>query len=75
MAPTPAVQRLYDVCKKAFTSLGVPAESQVQSVRSILGAYMLLSLAAATTAVKNSSASGRGQVVRAFCLDQLRAVL
>jgi hypothetical protein len=36
MAPAPAVQRLYDVCKKAFTSLGVPSESQVQSVRTIL---------------------------------------
>lgn len=41
MAPAPAVQRLYDVCKKAFTSLGVPSESQVQSVRTILGAYLL----------------------------------
>lgn len=37
MASAPAVQRLYDVCKKVFTSTGVPSEAQVSNVRAVLG--------------------------------------
>ncbi|XP_024399773.1 plant cysteine oxidase 4 isoform X2 [Physcomitrium patens] len=36
MASAPAVQRLYDVCKKVFTSTGVPSEAQVANVRAVL---------------------------------------
>lgn len=37
MAAVPAVQRLYDVCKKVFTSTAVPSEAQVSNVRAVLG--------------------------------------
>ncbi|XP_024367191.1 plant cysteine oxidase 4 [Physcomitrium patens] len=36
MAAVPAVQRLYDVCKKVFTSTAVPSEAQVSNVRAVL---------------------------------------
>jgi len=36
MASAPAVQRLYDVCKKVFTSTSVPSEAQVSNVRAVL---------------------------------------
>lgn len=37
MSSAPAVQRLYDVCKKVFTSTAVPSEAQVSNVRAVLG--------------------------------------
>ena len=37
MSSAPAVQRLYDVCKKVFTSTSVPSEAQVSNVRAVLG--------------------------------------
>lgn len=36
MSSAPAVQRLYDVCKKVFTSTSVPSEAQVSNVRAVL---------------------------------------
>ncbi|KAG0573844.1 hypothetical protein KC19_VG214400 [Ceratodon purpureus] len=36
MSSAPAIQRLYDVCKKVFTSTSVPSEAQVSNVRAVL---------------------------------------
>lgn len=46
MSSVPSVQRLYDVCKKVFTSTSVPSEAQVSNVRAILGtnSYHLMRL-------------------------------
>jgi hypothetical protein len=40
MSSAPAVQRLYDVCKKVFTSTSVPSEAQVSNVRAVLGNFI-----------------------------------
>lgn len=51
-----AVQRLYDVCKKVFTSTSVPSEAQVSNVRAVLGnsshhPHTVAAAAAATSAL------------------------
>lgn len=44
MTSTPAVQKLYDVCKKVFTPASVPLEAQVAKVRAVLGTFATFSL-------------------------------